>query len=49
MKRVHRRAHRIAWAILAPLIALSLWLAITLRRADPLNEQLPRVSLEEAH
>ncbi|MEM7767202.1 MAG: hypothetical protein AAF253_06900 [Pseudomonadota bacterium] len=43
MKRAHRSAHRLIWLLLTPVIAASLWLAITHRPAPPVTTDLPPV------
>lgn len=47
MKRAHRRLHVLTWLVLAPVLAAVLWLAVTHRQLEPVNETLPSVVLEE--
>lgn len=48
MKRAHKRNHLIIWAVLAPVLALILWLALSLRPAEPVNDELPQALATEA-
>lgn len=48
MKRAHRSAHRLIWLVLAPLLAVILWLAVTERPAEPVNDALPTALQGEA-
>lgn len=48
MKSAHRAAHRVIWLVLAPAIAVVIWLALAHRPAEPLNNALPgALSAEE--
>jgi hypothetical protein len=47
MKRTHRKTHLIVWILLAPVIISTLLLAVLHRPAEPVNEALPDVLLEE--
>lgn len=48
MKRAHRTLHQIIWLVLGPVMAAILWLAVTLRPAEPVNDELPTSLTEEA-
>ena len=48
MKRSHRRWHRLAWLLLAPLMVLVIGLALKLQRAEPRNAELPAMLLAPA-
>ncbi len=48
MKRSHRSAHRLIWLLLTPAIALVIWLAITMKPAEPVNDALPGALSGEA-
>ena len=41
MKRSHRRWHRLAWLLLAPLMVLVIGLVLALRSAEPRNGEFP--------
>jgi hypothetical protein len=41
MKRTHRRWHRRAWVLLAPVLLLVIGLAMALRPAEPHRADLP--------
>jgi hypothetical protein len=41
MKRVHRRWHKLAWLVLAPVTAGVLGLALASRSAEHVNANLP--------
>lgn len=43
MKRPHRRAHVLIWLFVAPALALSLFLALSHRPLEPVNEALPEI------
>ncbi|MEE9380014.1 MAG: hypothetical protein V3V03_01285 [Hyphomonadaceae bacterium] len=47
MKRAHRRTHLLIWLVLGPAMAAILWLAISLRPAAPVNDDLPVSLIEE--
>ena len=48
MKRVQRKIHFVIWLVLAPLIAVVLWLALSHRPEAPVNPELPEALVEEA-
>lgn len=48
MTKGRRAGHRLMWLILAPVLAAVVWLAISLRPAEPINEALPAPLIEEA-
>ena len=48
MKRAHRRLHVLIWLVLAPLIAIVLWVALQHRPAEPINDTLPEAFAGEA-
>ena len=41
MRRAHRRAHIAMWLLIAPALAVVLFLALGERRPEPVNEALP--------
>ncbi|MEL7028662.1 MAG: hypothetical protein AAGL49_05490 [Pseudomonadota bacterium] len=47
MRRGHRRAHLIMWIVLAPLTAAGLFLALSARKADPVEPYAPPLSASE--
>jgi hypothetical protein len=47
MKRRHKRLHLLIWLLLAPTIAAILYLSITLRPSDPIDNMLPESLVEE--
>lgn len=48
MKRAHRKTHLLIWILLAPIMVAALLLAVMHRPADPVNEALPDLLIEEA-
>ncbi|MEL6300372.1 MAG: hypothetical protein AAFV47_14185 [Pseudomonadota bacterium] len=48
MKRFQRRAHAVVWLLVAPTLAVVLWLGISNRPADPMNDALPPALSTEA-
>lgn len=48
MKRAHRKTHLLMWIILGPVMIALVLLAVMHRPAEPTNETLPTVLLEEA-
>ena len=47
MKRGHRSAHRLIWLVLAPILAATIWLAVTQRPAEPINDTLPDLLVQQ--
>ena len=47
MKRQYRHMHLLIWLILGPVMAIILWLAVSLRPATPVNDELPSALTEE--
>ena len=47
MKRRHRTAHRLIWLVLTPLLGLLLWFILFRPTPEPLNADLPEVSMTE--
>ena len=47
MKRSHRRLHFLTWAILGPVIFMTVFLAVLHRPAEPVNEVLPDTLIGE--
>ena len=47
MKRAHRRNHLIIWILLVPILLAILYLSLTLRPGEPVNEELPAELVEE--
>lgn len=47
MKRAHRKTHLFVWLLLAPSLFAIVWLAVMYRPADPVNELLPELLIEE--
>ena len=49
MKRAHRKKHLVIWIFLAPIMVVTLLAAVMYRPADPVNETLPDLLIEEAN
>ncbi len=49
MKRGQRRLHAVLWLVVAPALAIVLWLGISHRPASPVNDALPPALGTEAH
>ena len=48
MRRAHRKAHIAMWLIIAPALAVVLFLALSQRQAEPVNASLPEALQTEA-
>ncbi|MDJ0922469.1 MAG: hypothetical protein QNI84_15180 [Henriciella sp.] len=48
MKRAHRKTHLVMWLVLGPVMIATLLIAVMYRPAEPVNDELPTVLLEEA-
>lgn len=48
MRRAHRRVHIAMWLIIAPALAVVLFLALSQRQAEPVNDALPEALRTEA-
>ncbi|MEM6535371.1 MAG: hypothetical protein AAF613_07000 [Pseudomonadota bacterium] len=48
MKRAHRKMHLVLWLLLAPAVFAIVMLAVMYRPADPVNDLLPDLLIEEA-
>lgn len=47
MKRAHRRSHLLLWLVLGPVMFATLYLALSLRPGEPVNDALPDSLAEE--
>lgn len=48
MKRAHRSLHRLIWLIMPLLLAAIIAVSLIVRPAEPVQDSLPEVLLEEA-
>lgn len=48
MKRAYRKTHFAMWLILGPIMAATLLIALMYRPAEPVNDELPAILVEDA-